>query len=182
MSLLNDSLMPNTILTLMYNIFKVREEETLYKPRSVQSSGLGLGVSRINGKYKNKPTGYKGCKDCPHWFLWPTFHLEGDLDGFEDRLPSVPAARTNHLAALFNFLLSSREPEWISSPRERRWIGKRLLLSGRVTQETGHIHGPQLPPMSEDARPAVQSRGCRTYKSEYSKKKLEPRYIQSPQD
>lgn len=23
--------MPNTILTLMYNVFKVREEETLYK-------------------------------------------------------------------------------------------------------------------------------------------------------
>lgn len=68
LSLLNDSLMPNTILTLMYNIFKVREEETLYKPRSVQSSGLGYDVSRINGKYKNKPTGYKWCKDCPNWF------------------------------------------------------------------------------------------------------------------
>lgn len=45
---LNDSLMPNTILTLMYNIFKVKEE-TLYKPWSVQSAGLGF-VSIVNSE------------------------------------------------------------------------------------------------------------------------------------
>lgn len=63
--LLNNSLIPNTILTLMYNIFKVREEETLYKPRSVQSWNIKETskpmnwalMTIINGKYKNKPTG-----------------------------------------------------------------------------------------------------------------------------
>lgn len=66
--MLNDSLMANTILTLMYNIFKVREEETLYKPCSVQSSGLGFDVSIINGKYKKKTQQVRKFKDCPNWF------------------------------------------------------------------------------------------------------------------
>lgn len=70
------------------------------------------------------------------------------------------------------------ESERIYSPPEPHSVVKWLLLIGRVTRETGHIHGcvsstsvnaaenqTQLTSMSEDACPAVHSRGCGTYKT-----------------
>lgn len=62
---LKDSLMPNTIITLMYNIIKVREEErdTLNKVQTrfctISSSGLVL-----LHEYKNNQPSKKFFQDC----------------------------------------------------------------------------------------------------------------------
>lgn len=54
----NNSLMPNTILTLMYNIIKVKRRDTLNEVQtmslySISSSGLSVVFHIKHSKYKN---------------------------------------------------------------------------------------------------------------------------------
>lgn len=64
-----DSLMPNTILTLMYNIIKVKRRDTLKQGTNDvfmynQLPGTSCGFHIKHSKYKNKNSSNKLFQDC----------------------------------------------------------------------------------------------------------------------
>lgn len=66
---LKDSLMSNIILTLMYNIVKVKRRDTLNEVQTMSlcttsSAGLPVAFHIKHGKYKNKNPSTKLFQDC----------------------------------------------------------------------------------------------------------------------
>ncbi|MEQ2188500.1 hypothetical protein GOODEAATRI_015736 [Goodea atripinnis] len=77
--------MPNTILTLIYNIIKVKRGDTLNVVQTisyVQSAPPGLLVFFCNkhGKYKNKDPGIKLFRDCLQLVILLIAAFSGSLE------------------------------------------------------------------------------------------------------
>ncbi len=81
--------MPNTILTLMYNIIKVKRRDTLNEVQTmslctISSAGLPVVFHIKHSKYKNKNPSNKLFQDCLQLVMLLTIAFNGvqeDVEG-----------------------------------------------------------------------------------------------------